>query len=271
MTTANLTQKTWLDYLSDEDLAFIKRFVLCSGSLKELAGEYGISYPTIRLRLDRLIAKIRVVEEHQDVSPFEPLLAHNMRKERSPTTPSSDYWLPTVKSWRKAMRPSVVALIVLWVVVSTACAQDVAKGPLPAESKTASGSGNIAARQERPEVANPPGQPEHGWWSDRTAGWIGGVGGTTVGLLGGLIGTLGGLGKARHFVLTLNACLVGFGVVCLVSGVIALALGQPYAVYYPLLLGGIILTAVCGGIRPALRQGYEQRELRRMARWMLAS
>ncbi len=74
MTTANLTQKTWLDYLSDEDLAFVKRFVLCSGSLKELAGAYGISYPTVRLRLDRLIAKIQVVDEQQDMSPFEKLL-----------------------------------------------------------------------------------------------------------------------------------------------------------------------------------------------------
>ena len=51
----------------------------------------------------------------------------------------------------------------------------------------------------------------------------------------------------------------------LVAGVIALALGQPYAVYYPLLLCGIVLTGVCGGIWPAIRQGYEQRELRRMA------
>lgn len=74
MTTANRPQKTWLDYLSDEDLAFIKRFILCSGSLKDLAATYGISYPTIRLRLDRLIAKIQVVDEQQDVSPFERLL-----------------------------------------------------------------------------------------------------------------------------------------------------------------------------------------------------
>ena len=74
MTTANLTQKTWLDYLSDEDLAFVKRFILCSGSLKDLAGAYEISYPTVRLRLDRLIAKIQVVDEQQDVSPFEKLL-----------------------------------------------------------------------------------------------------------------------------------------------------------------------------------------------------
>jgi hypothetical protein len=74
MTTTNMTQKTWLDYLSDEDLAFIKRFILYSGSLKDLAGAYGISYPTIRLRLDRLIAKIQVVDDQQDVSPFEKLL-----------------------------------------------------------------------------------------------------------------------------------------------------------------------------------------------------
>jgi len=61
----------WLEYLSDEDLAFVKRFLLASGSLKELAQAYGISYPTVRLRLDRLIAKIQVVDDQQVVSPFE--------------------------------------------------------------------------------------------------------------------------------------------------------------------------------------------------------
>jgi hypothetical protein len=74
MAAANLTPKTWLDYLNDEDLALVKRFILCSGSLKDLAGVYGVSYPTVRLRLDRLIAKIQVVDEQQDVSPFEKLL-----------------------------------------------------------------------------------------------------------------------------------------------------------------------------------------------------
>jgi len=64
-------QKTWLDYLAEEDLAFIKRLVLASGSLKELAAAYGVTYPTIRLRLDRLIVKIRVVDDHEIVSPFE--------------------------------------------------------------------------------------------------------------------------------------------------------------------------------------------------------
>lgn len=64
----------WLDYLSDEDLSFIKRLVLASGSLKELAAGYGISYPTVRLRLDRLIAKIQVTDNQDIRSDFERLL-----------------------------------------------------------------------------------------------------------------------------------------------------------------------------------------------------
>lgn len=83
--------------------------------------------------------------------------------------------------------------------------------------------------------------------------------------MGGLIGTLAGCGKARRFVLALTASLAVFGAVCLGAGVVALALGQPYAVYYPLLLGGLILTVVCGGTWPAVRRGYELRELQRMA------
>ena len=66
-------QRTWIDFISEEDLAFIKRFVLASGSLKEMAKAYGISYPTVRLRLDRLIEKIKVVDDHQIVSAFERL------------------------------------------------------------------------------------------------------------------------------------------------------------------------------------------------------
>jgi hypothetical protein len=66
--------KSWLDALSDEDLSFIKRFVLASGSLKELAKAYGISYPTVRLRLDRLIEKIKILDSQEIVSQFERAL-----------------------------------------------------------------------------------------------------------------------------------------------------------------------------------------------------
>ena len=63
--------KQWIDYLEEEDLAFLKRFVLASGSLKELAEAYGISYPTVRLRLDRLIEKIKVFESMKPMTDFE--------------------------------------------------------------------------------------------------------------------------------------------------------------------------------------------------------
>ncbi|MBU1239210.1 DUF2089 domain-containing protein [Myxococcota bacterium] len=64
----------WLDFLDDEDRVFMKRFILHSGSLKKLAESYGVSYPTVRLRLDRLIDKIRVVDSHGPRDPFELLL-----------------------------------------------------------------------------------------------------------------------------------------------------------------------------------------------------
>jgi hypothetical protein len=61
----------WLHSLSDEDLQFLKRFLLSSGSLKALADEYGISYPTVRGRLDRLIAKIQAAEDPKISDPFQ--------------------------------------------------------------------------------------------------------------------------------------------------------------------------------------------------------
>src|SRR6058998_4145975 len=63
--------KRWVDILEDEDLAFLKRFLLASGTLKELARQYGISYPTVRLRLDRLIDKVKLIDEQSGADPFE--------------------------------------------------------------------------------------------------------------------------------------------------------------------------------------------------------
>lgn len=66
-------RRRWIDFLGEEDLAFVKRFVLASGSLKEMAKAYGITYPTVRLRLDRLIEKIKVWDDPQVSSDFERL------------------------------------------------------------------------------------------------------------------------------------------------------------------------------------------------------
>ena len=48
--------------LPGEDQAFIVEFVKASGSLKEMARQLGISYPTLRNRLDELIAKMEQTE-----------------------------------------------------------------------------------------------------------------------------------------------------------------------------------------------------------------
>jgi len=64
----------WINLLEDEDLAFIKRFILVSGSLKDLAEAYHVTYPTLRLRLDRLIAKIQIFDSHKIEDDYECIL-----------------------------------------------------------------------------------------------------------------------------------------------------------------------------------------------------
>ncbi len=53
----------WMKNLDEEDLAFIRKFVLASGSMKEMAEQYRVTYPTVRLHLDRLIQKIEIGEK----------------------------------------------------------------------------------------------------------------------------------------------------------------------------------------------------------------
>ncbi|MDQ0223151.1 DUF2089 family protein [Streptococcus moroccensis] len=62
----------WLTELETEDIEFIRRFILASGSLKEMASYYEISYPTIRLRLDRLIEKVS--QQHQPEESYVNLI-----------------------------------------------------------------------------------------------------------------------------------------------------------------------------------------------------
>lgn len=59
----------WILDLELEDISFIKNFILSSGSLKEVAKIYDVSYPTVRLRLDKLIQKIKLSGNKQD-EPF---------------------------------------------------------------------------------------------------------------------------------------------------------------------------------------------------------
>lgn len=67
-------QNGWLQRLDEDEAEFLKRFILNSGSLKLLAKSYDISYPTVRLRLDRLIEKLKVWESEDIKSEFERAL-----------------------------------------------------------------------------------------------------------------------------------------------------------------------------------------------------
>jgi hypothetical protein len=106
------------------------------------------------------------------------------------------------------------------------------------------------------------------WWSDRTGslvgGWGGGIIGCIGGLIGGLIGVLGSMGKGRGFVIALLKILTGLGLLLSVAGIVALAQRQPYGVWYPLLLTGIILLAVCPRSLLTIGRRHQEQELRRM-------
>jgi hypothetical protein len=103
------------------------------------------------------------------------------------------------------------------------------------------------------------------WWSDRTGGLLGGAAGGAAGVLGGVIGVLGSLGRGRRFVLAGLLALGVSGLVCLAAGVTALALGQPYGVWYPLVLLGVIEPVIAFSLLPQVRRRYEALELRRMS------
>ena len=51
--------------LSDDDQEFITNFVKCSGSLKVMAQNMDLSYPTVRNRLDEVIMKIETAQKNK--------------------------------------------------------------------------------------------------------------------------------------------------------------------------------------------------------------
>ncbi len=60
--------------LPDEDQDLIVQLVLCSGSLKDLAAAYDVSYPTIRTRLDRVIGRLKASINGRKPDPLSELL-----------------------------------------------------------------------------------------------------------------------------------------------------------------------------------------------------
>lgn len=114
------------------------------------------------------------------------------------------------------------------------------------------------------EPLAPPAAGVQPWWNSRQAGWIGGIAGAFVGVWGGLIGLLAGLGKMRRLVI---GSLIGgsiLGALAIIVGLVALAIGQPWVVYYPLLLLGVILVAIAPWRLYKSYQSYQKQEIRKM-------
>lgn len=75
-----------LAQLPREDLDLILELVLQSGSLKDLAASYSVSYPTIRARLDKTIERLRAQMSGQKTDPVTELMADMV--ERGELAPS---------------------------------------------------------------------------------------------------------------------------------------------------------------------------------------
>jgi hypothetical protein len=103
------------------------------------------------------------------------------------------------------------------------------------------------------------------WFDPIRYAWIPG---TLLGVLGGtwgaVLGILAPRGKARTLVLGGLAVLLAASAVCLVAGIAALLSGQPYGVWYGLLLAGVIGVIVLGVNVPVALNVYRQAEARKL-------
>ena len=107
------------------------------------------------------------------------------------------------------------------------------------------------------------------WWTTQQGAYLGAYGGAAVGVIVGTLGAVigicaarGALGRWAVAAVCVAACM-GFAIAMV--GVGALVLGQPYHVYYPLLLIGGIVSMVCGANIPSMVAMVRAAEQRRMA------
>jgi hypothetical protein len=145
------------------------------------------------------------------------------------------------------------------------------EGPSPAllvVNLVLPGKGNVIISnmklQQYEKSENMLPQTQTGWWSDRTAGLVFGTVGGCIGLCGALIGLLTSLGKGRSFVMILLVAIPVLGAVFLIAGLLSVAQHQPYAVFYPLLLVGLLCTIIPLGLRRSVQKRFEELELRKM-------
>lgn len=106
------------------------------------------------------------------------------------------------------------------------------------------------------------------WWDPQTAGMIGGIGGAVIGTIGGIygagVGVLAPRGKCKALIMSVHVSMIVFGAVVLIAGLVAVISGQPYAVYYPLLLGGGLVTMLFTFLFPVVIARYREADGRKL-------
>jgi hypothetical protein len=104
------------------------------------------------------------------------------------------------------------------------------------------------------------------WFDPNSYAWIPGTAyGIIAGCLGGLVGWLLPRGRVTRFLLRAWLALWGLAVALLAVGLVALAAGQPWGVWYGLLLPGVIGTLVVGANWFVILKTCRQVEQRRLA------
>jgi peptidoglycan/LPS O-acetylase OafA/YrhL len=106
------------------------------------------------------------------------------------------------------------------------------------------------------------------WFSN--PGAAGGIAGAAVGVLGGgiygpLVGICAPQGKAKGFVMGYHFALLGLGVVLLLTAIYALIVGQPYGIWFGLLMPGVLLVVLMSAFTPMVRMRYRQAEQRKLS------
>ena len=106
------------------------------------------------------------------------------------------------------------------------------------------------------------------WWNAHDGNLYGAIGGSALGVLGGCLGAAMGVlaprGKGRGPIIGGMAAVLLVGAAALGVGLFALVRGQPYHVWYPLMLCGSLAVLVLGPLVPVVRSRYRQAEARRM-------
>jgi len=104
------------------------------------------------------------------------------------------------------------------------------------------------------------------WFNPNQYAWIPGTAyGLAAGLAAGLVVWLVPRGRARNFIVRVWFMLSAVAVALLIVGFVALAQGQPWGVWYGLLLPGAIGTLVVGANSVAIQKRYREVEERRLA------